>query len=140
MNINKNERNIALQIAENNENKSDGSVFERGKKLINEYMNNKFKRLLNILLKEHEMKMRTLREKIEIEREREIVRFEEKIKLIELRQTKLIDGFEREGFPKKEKIISIDEDSGEENEEIVNKKAKRKPTLKRKRYHLDNSA
>ena len=86
------------------------------------------------------MQIKRLREDIEIEREREIVRFEEKIKLIELRQKlKLIDGFGREGFSKKEKIISNDKESGEENEEIVNNKVKRKPTLKIQRYHLNNS-
>ena len=102
-------------------------------------MNNKFQRLRKILLKEKEMQIKRLREDIEL-REREIVRFEEEIKLIELRQKlKLIDDFEREGFLKKEKIISNDEESREENEEIVNNKVKRKPSLKIKRYHLNNS-
>ena len=101
-----------IQHAENNEKKIEGQlgklIIEKGKIMINQYMAHKFQRLNAIILKEEEIKKKRLREDIELEKEKEIARFEEAILLEDLR-VKL-------RFNKEEKLISLYEELREENQ------------------------
>lgn len=120
----RNEKKDIIKFAENSEKKKEGSLdklLEKGKKMINQYMDNKFQRFNAILLKEEKIKKKRLREDIEIEKEKEIAKFEEEIYLKELRE-KLrfnIDNFE--GFVKEENIISLNEEEKEENLDLKQK-------------------
>ena len=132
-------------LKEWNEKKIDGQlekILQKGKEKINQYMNAKFQRLNDIMLKEEAIKLKRLREDetvklkrlredIEIEKEKEIIRFEEEIKLMNLRnQLRYISG-DSEGFTKREKIISLMEESERENQDNANDKQK-KNSKKRK--------
>ena len=131
MNIILNKRNgkEQMQLVENNEKKINGlleKILEKGKESISQYMKDKFQRLNYIRLKEEKIKFKRLREDIDIEKEKEIIRFEEEIKLIELRsQLKYIIS-NYEGLTKKEKIISLIEESEGENQDNANAQQKKK--------------
>ena len=131
MNIILNKRNgkEQMQLVENNEKKIKGlleKILEKGKESISKYMEDKLKRLNNIRLKEEKIKFKRLREDIDIEKEKEIIRFEEEIKLIDLRnQLKYIIS-NYEGLTKKEKIISLIEESEGENQDNANAQQKKK--------------
>ena len=139
-----------IQLIEKNEKKIDGQlekILQKGKEKINQYMNAKFQRLNDIMLKEEAIKLKRLREDetiklkrlredetiklkrlredIEIEKEKEIIRIEEEIKLINLRnQLRYISG-DSERFTKREKIISLMEESERENQDNANDKQKK---------------
>ena len=145
-----------IQLIEKNEKKIDGQlekILQKGKEKINQYMNAKFQRLNDIMLKEEAIKLKRLREDetiklkrlredetvklkrlredIEIEKEKEIIRFEEEIKLMNLRnQLRYISG-DSEGFAKREEIISLMEETERENQDNANDKQK-KNSKKRK--------
>ena len=139
MNIILNKRNgkEQIQLVENNEKKINGlleKILEKGKESISQYMEDKFQRLNNIRLKEEKIKFKRLREDFDIEKEKEIIRFEEEIKLIELRsQLKYIIS-NYEGLTKKEKIISLIEESEGENQDNAN--AQQKKNSKKKKFQF----
>ena len=125
-----------MQFVENNEKKFGllEKILEKGKESISQYMEDKFQRLNNIRLKEEKIKFKRLREDIDIEKEKEIIRFEEEIKLIELRsQLKYIIS-NYEGLTKKEKIISLIEESEGENQDNAN--AQQKKNSKKKKFQF----
>ena len=138
MNIILNKRNgkEQMQFVENNEKKFGllEKILEKGKESISQYMKDKFQRLNNIRIKEEKIKFKRLREDIDIEKEKEIIRFEEEIKLIELRsQLKYIIS-NYEGLTKKEKIISLIEESEGENQDNAN--AQQKKNSKKKKFQF----
>ena len=140
MNIILNKRNgkEQMQFVENNEKKFGllEKILEKGKESISQYMEDKFQRLNNIRLKEEKIKFKRLREDFDIEKEKEIIRFEEEIKLIELRsQLKYIIS-NYEGLTKKEKIISLIEESEGENQDNAN--AQQKKNSKKKNFNSKN--
>jgi len=100
--LNKRNRNGKedIELVDNKEKSIYEIILEKGKEKINEYMDAKFRRL---------------REDIEIERKKEIKRFEEELKFIDLRNElrKSLDYYEV--FTKKEKIISLIEEPEGEN-------------------------
>ena len=100
--LNKKNRNGKedIELVDNKEKSIYEIILEKGKEKINEYMDAKFRRL---------------REDIEIERKKEIKRFEEELKFIDLRNElrKSLDYYEV--FTKKEKIISLIEEPEGEN-------------------------
>ena len=125
-----------MQFVENNEKKFGllEKILEKGKESISQYMEDKFQRLNNIRLKEEKIKFKRLREDIDIEKEKEIIRFEEEIKLIELRsQLKYIIS-NYEGLTKKEKIISLIEESEGENQD--NADAQQKKNSKKRQISI----
>ena len=127
-----------MQFVENNEKKFGllEKILEKGKESISQYMEDKFQRLNNIRLKEEKIKFKRLREDFDIEKEKEIIRFEEEIKLIELRsQLKYIIS-NYEGLTKKEKIISLIEESEGENQDNAN--AQQKKNSKKKNFNSKN--
>ena len=135
MNIILNKRNgkEQMQFVENNEKKFGllEKILEKGKESISQYTDDKFQRLNYIRLKEELIKFKRLREDIDIEKEKEIIRFEEEIKLIELRsQLKYIIS-NYEGLTKKEKIISLIEESDTDAQQKKNSK-------KRKNFNSKN--
>ena len=142
MNIILNKRNgkEQMQLVENNEKKIKGlleKILEKGKESISKYMEDKLKRLNNIRLKEEKIKFKRLREDIDIEKEKEIIRFEEEIKLIDLRnQLKYIIS-NYKGLTKKEKIISLIEESEGENQDNADAQQK-KNSKKRKNFNSKN--
>ena len=85
--------------------------------MISLYMDNKYQRLK------------------EKEKELEIIRFEEEVKLFKLRQTL---GLELETLMKKENIISLNEESGEENEELANFNVKKKNKKIKRQFNDSN--
>ena len=129
-----------IQLVENYE-KINGlmeKILEKGKERISQYMNDKFKRLNNIRIKEEKIKFKRLIEDIDIEKEKEIIRFEEEIKLIGLRnQLKYISGNYKD-LTKKEKIFSLMEESEGENQDNSNSKQK-KNSKKRKNFNSKNT-
>ena len=140
MNIILNKRNgkEQMQFVENNEKKFGllEKILEKGKESISQYMEDKFQRLNNIRLKEEKIKFKRLREDFDIEKEKEIIRFEEEIKLIDLRsQLKYIIS-NYEGLTKKEKIISLIEESEGENQDNAN--AQQKKNSKKKNFNSKN--
>ena len=118
-----NKRNIESDIqflyekAVNINNPRLRNFLENGKKMISLYMDNKYQRLK------------------EKEKELEIIRFEEEVKLFKLRQTL---GLELEALMKKENIISLNEESGEENEELANFNVKKKNKKKKRQFNDSN--
>jgi len=94
-----------IELFDNNEKSIYEIILEKGKEKINEYMDAKFK---------------MLRKDIEIEKEKEIKRFEEELKFIDLRNElrKYSDYYEV--FTKKEKIISLMEELEGENKDDAN--------------------
>ena len=118
-----NKRNIESDIqflyekAVNINNPRLRNFLENGKKMISLYMDNKYQRLK------------------EKEKELEIIRFEEEVKLFKLRQTL---GLELEALMKKENIISLNEESGEENEELANFNVKKKNKKIKRQFNDSN--
>lgn len=118
-----NKRNIESDIqflyekAVNINNPRLRNFLENGKKMISLYMDNKYQRLK------------------EKEKELEIIRFEEEVKLFKLRQTL---GLELETLMKKENIISLNEESGEENEELANFNVKKKNKKIKRQFNDSN--
>ena len=136
MNIILNKRNgkEQMQLVENNEKKIKGlleKILEKGKESISKYMEDKLKRLNNIRLKEEKIKFKRLREDIDIEKEKEIIRFEEEIKLIDLRNHLKYISSNYEGLTKKEEIISLIEESDTDAQQKKNSK-------KRKNFNSKN--
>ena len=142
MNIILNKRNgkEQMQLVENNEKKIKGlleKILEKGKESISKYMEDKLKRLNNIRLKEEKIKFKRLREDIDIEKEKEIIRFEEEIKLIDLRNQLKYISSNYEGLTKNEKIISLIEESEGENQDNADAQQK-KNSKKRKNFNSKN--
>ena len=126
-----------------------GNFLEKSRNMISQYMEDKSKRSKEIMLKEEGLKIKRekedtqrridrikedgqrarkrLEEDIQIKKEKEIIEFEDGIKLIYLKK-KLRDDFE--GFQKEEKIISLNEESGEQNMDIKIKKKSKKTKRK----------
>jgi len=104
--LNKKNRNGKedIELVDNKEKSIYEIILEKGKEKINEYMNDKFKRLNYIRQKEDE-----------IEREKEIIIFEEELKFIDLRNELRKSRDYYEVFTKKEKIISLIEEPEGEN-------------------------
>ena len=120
-----------------NRNEKEEIIIEKGKEKINKYIDAKFKRLNDIRLKEEKIKSWRLREDIEIEKEKEIIRFEEEIKLINLRnELRTISGYYEE-LIKKEKIISLmEEPEGEnkDNGDVHQKKSSKRRKIEDRNY------
>jgi len=104
--LNKRNRNEKeeIELVVNNKKSIYEIILEKGKEKINEYMDAKFKRLNYIRQKEDE-----------IEREKEIIRFEEELKFIDLRNELRKYSEYYEVISKKEKIISLKEEPEGEN-------------------------
>ena len=137
--MNKRNGKEQMQFVENNEKKFGllEKILEKGKESISQYMEDIFQRLNNIRLKEEKIKFKRLREDIDIEKEKEIIRFEEEIKLIDLRnQLKYIIS-NYKGLTKKEKIISLIEESEGENQDNADAQQK-KNSKKRKNFNSKN--
>ena len=133
---NKNRNENDFQLDGNNDKIDNrlGNFLEKSRNVISQYMNFESKRLKEIMLKEEELKIKRVREDgqrarerleedIQIKKEKEIIEFEEEIKRIYLKK-KLRDDFE--GLQKEEKIISLNEESGEQNMDIKPKKKSKK--------------
>ena len=145
MNNNLNRRN---KIRNENNDKIDNPLdnfLEKSRNMISQYMDAESKRSKEIMLKEEALKIKREREDsqrridrikedgqrarerfgedIQIKKEKEIMEFEREIKFIYLKK-KLRDDFE--GFPKEEKIIPLNEESGEQNQDYMEIKPKKK--------------
>ena len=138
---NKNRNENDFQLDGNNDKIDNrlGNFLEKSRNVISQYMNFESKRLKEIMLKEEELKIKRVREDgqrarerleedIQIKKEKEIIEFEEEIKRIYLKK-KLRDDFE--GLQKEEKIISLNEESGEQNMDIKPKKNLKKQKEKK---------
>lgn len=148
-NGNRNDGDIQFDI--NNEKKINdplGNFLEKGNNMISEYMNDKFKRLSGIILKEEELKIKRAREDeqrarrdakrarekleedIQIEKEKKIKKFEDEIKLVDLEKNLKAIIYDLKGFTRKEKIIPLNEESEEENQDNADIKSKKKKEKK----------
>lgn len=151
-NGNRNDGDIQFDI--NNEKKINdplGNFLEKGKNMISEYMNDKFKRLNGIILKEEELKIKRAREDgqraredeqrarrdakrarekleedIQIEKEKKINKFEDEIKLVDLEKNLKAIIYDS----RKEKIIPLNEELEEENQDNADIKSKKKKEKK----------
>ena len=132
------------------------NFLEKSKNMISQYMNAESQRSKEIMLKEEVLKIKREREDIQrkierieedtqrkidrisedgqrarerlgedfqLKKEKEIMEFEGEIKLIYLKKN-LRDDFE--GFPKEEKIIPLNEESGKQNQDNMDIKPKKK--------------
>ena len=149
---NKNRNEDDIQLDENNEKKIDNPLLsnflEKGKNMISQYMNAESQRAKEIMLKEEAIKIKREREdsqrKIDriredgqrarerlgednqIKKEKEIMRFEGEIKRIYLKKKLRGEFDDFEGFPKKETIILLNEEIGEQNQDCIDIKPKKK--------------